>query len=303
MIPLVHGWLLIAALPLALTLLRAWPRVLCGVAMAGCALPFFLPASAPLLRAFALALSFLFLIKALMFAAGHVRPRGRIDFLLFIFTFAVVRWETPRRPDPRRAARSFLTGLGQFGLAWLIMIVVLRLDRHNPVQLFTAQVGFYLVVAAIFNLTEVVISLRGLDHADLFNNPLRSLTPGEFWGRRWNSWISHLLHRYVFLPAGGRRHPARGILAAFAASAVFHEVIADVGTRKFNGAMLAYFLIQGALVAVTARSPFVRRLARERPLVAWFLTTLLMLATGVLFIRGMDGIEPSYSWRRVFPPR
>jgi hypothetical protein len=298
----VAGSLVLAALALILFLLRDWPRILCAVALAGCALPFFLPPSAPLLRAFAAVLTCLLLVKALQFAAGHATPRGRFDFLLFILTFATVRWETPRRPDPRRAVRRLATGLFLLGLAWLVRDIVLRLDVHNPVQLFTSQLGLYLLVAGGCNLAAVKLCLRGLDHDDVFHNPFASRTPAEFWGRRWNSYVGHLLHRYVFLPAGGRRHPGRGVLAAFAASALLHEVVFDIGARVFNGGMLAYFLLQAALVTATSRSRFYRTLARETPVVAWLLTIVLMLLTGVLFVRGMDGVDPSYGWRRVFGP-
>ena len=304
MIPLSLGQCALLALPVTLALLRNWPRLLCSVAVAGCAIPFFLPVSGPLFRFVAMLFTCGMLIKALQFAAGHVRPRGKIDFVLFIFTtIAVVRWETPRRPDLRRAAFTLLIGLFQLGLVWLLVIVVPRLDAGNPVQLFTTQLGLYFLVAGFNNLTAVKLSLRGLDHDDGFNNPFGSLTPGEFWGRRWNTLVSQLLHRYVFLPVGGRRHPMRGMLAAFAVSGVFHELLADVGTLKFNGGMLGYFLLQGGLVAVTSKSRFVRRLVRDRPVLAWLLTTVLMLATGILFVRGMDGIDPSNAWRGVFPPK
>jgi hypothetical protein len=286
-----------------LVLLRNWPRLLCSVALAGCAIPFLLPTSEPLLRSVAVIFTCGLLIRALQFKAGDVRPQGRIDFLFFFITFiAVVRWATPRRPDLRRAALTLLTGLFQLGFVWLLVIVVPRLDARNPVQLFTTQLGLYLVVAGLCNLSSVKLSLRGLDHDDGFNNPFGSLTPSEFWGRRWNTMVSDLLHRYVFLPVGGRRYPLRGMLAAFAVSGVFHELIADVGTMQFNGGMLGYFALQGGLVAMTSRSRFYRRLARDAPVLAWFLTTVLMLGTGILFVYAMDGVDPSNAWRRVFSP-
>lgn len=302
MIPLIPGLLLMAALPFTLALLRDWPRLLCGVALAGCALPFFLPMSAPFSRTFAAAFTCLFLIKGLQFKAGHVRPQGRFDFLLFILSYVVVRWETPRRPDRRRAARTLLTGLFHLGLAWLLRDLVLRLDVHHPVQLFTSQLGVYLLAAGGCSLTSVKLSLRGLDHDDGFNKPFASVSPSEFWGQRWNNWISELLHRYVFLPSGGRRHPLRGLLAAFAVSGLFHELMFDIGTMRFNGGMLAFFLLQGGLVAVTAQSRLFRRLVRDLPVLAWLLTLILMLGTGILFVYGMDGADPSNGWRRVFGP-
>ncbi len=136
MTSIVPGLLLLAALPFALALLRDWPRLLCGVALASCALPFFLPLSAPFSRCFAAIFTCLFLVKSLQFSAGHVRPQGRFEFLLFLLSYVVVRWETPRRPDGRRAARTLFTGLFHLGLAWLLRDLVLRLDGHNPVQLF-----------------------------------------------------------------------------------------------------------------------------------------------------------------------
>ena len=182
------------------------------MALVSCALPFFLPLSAPFSRCFAAVFTCLFLVKALQFSAGHVRPQGRFEFLLFLLSYVVVRWETPRRPDRLRAARTLFTGLFHLGLAWLLRDLVLRLDGHNPVQLFTSQLGVYLLAAGFCNLTSVKFSLRGLDHDDGFNNPFASVSPSEFWGQRWNNWISELLHRYVFLPSGGRRHPLRGML-------------------------------------------------------------------------------------------
>jgi len=144
----------------------------------------------------------------------------------------------------------------------------------------------------------VSLSLRGLDYDDPFDNPLAARTPGEFWGRRWNTWVSHMLYRYVFLPSGGRRHPVRGTLAAFAVSGALHEGFVVVGTLGFSGWMGGFFLLQGALVAATSHSRPFRRLARRAPLATWAFTIVLMLATGTLFVRGADGIEPSDAWRR-----
>jgi len=70
--------------------------------------------------------------------------------------------------------------------------------------------------------------------------------------------------------------------AAFAVSGAFHEALFDLATMKFNGGMMAFFMVQGGLVAVTTRSRFFRRLVREAPALAWFVTLVLMLVTGIL---------------------
>lgn len=298
MIPAVPGLLALAALSMTLALLRHRSGLLRAVALAGCTLPFFISPSEPLLRAAATLLTLLFLVKALQYSAGHQTPRGLLDFLQFLIIPAVVRWENPRRPDAARAARTLLTSLMQLGLALLIMVVVLRLDRKNPVQLITTQIGIYLGLAAACNLAAVSLSLRGLDYDDPFDNPLAARTPGEFWGGRWNTWVNHTLYRYVFVPSGGRRHPVRGTLAAFAVSGALHEAMADAGTLAFSGWMFGYFLVQGALVVATSQSRSFRRLARRAPALTWALTVVVMLATGVMFVRGADGIDPSDAWLR-----
>lgn len=298
MIPPVPGLIALAALLVLLALLRHQPRLMRAVALAACVLPFFLPRSEPLLRAGVALATWLFLVKTLQYTAGHERPRGLLDLLQFLLIPAVVRWDNPRRPDPARAARSLGTGLLQIALAALLLVVVLRLDRRNPVQLITTQIGTYLVLAAAMNVAVVSLALRGLDYDDPFDSPLLSRTPAEFWGRRWNTWVNQMLYRYVFRPAGGRRHPVRGTLAAFAVSAAIHEALTDFATLSLSGWMGGFFLVQGGLVAVTSQSRSVRRLARRAPLLAWAMTAVVILGTGILFVRGMDGVDPSDAWSR-----
>lgn len=290
--------LAIAATLAALILLRNRPRAMCGVALAACVLPLLLPTSDPLLRAGTALLTWLFLVKTLQFAARHEAPTGVFDLLLFLTIPAVVRWQAARRPDYARALRSVVRGLGQLALMGLLTLTVISLDARNPVQLITTQVGIYLALAGVLNIAAATLSARGLDYDDPFDNPLAARTPAEFWSRRWNTWVSHMLHRYVFLPAGGRRHPLRGTLAAFAASAALHEGFVVVGLLTVSGWMGAYFLLQGVLVAVTSRWRPFRRLAREVPALGWLVTLAVLLASGTLLVRGADGLDPSQGWRR-----
>lgn len=298
MIPLAPGLVLLATAPVML----AWSRHRSGLmrigALSACALPFFLPAAEPFFRAAAALLTWLFLVKTLQYTAGHEKPTGFVDLLQFLVIPAVVRWETPRRKDPRRVWKTLLRGLGQLALALLLMIAVLQLDRTHPVQLITTQVGIYLALAGACNLAVVTLALRGLDFDDPFDNPLVARSPGEFWGRRWNTWVNHMLYRYVFVPSGGWRRPVRGTLAAFAVSGALHEGFVVVGTREFTGWMGGFFLAQGVLVAATSQSRSFRRLARHAPVLTWAFTLTALLTTGVMLVRGADGIDPSDAWRR-----
>ena len=298
MIAVLPGVFALLTAPVALALLGDRPRLMRIGALTAGGLPFFLPASEPLLRVAAALLTWLFLVKTLQYTAGHEKPVGFADLLQFLTIPAVVHWETPRRPDPYRASRAGLTGLTQIGAAFLLMVAVLQLDRRNLLQLITTQIGIYLGLAGACNLAVATLALRGLDYEDPFDNPLLARTPGEFWSRRWNTWVNHMLYRYVFVPSGGWRHPARGTFAAFAASAALHEGFVVVGTREFSGWMGGFFLLQGVLVAATSQSRSFRRLARRAPRLTSTFTLVVILATGIMLVRGIDGIDPSEAWRR-----
>lgn len=298
MLPLTAGVLLLATTPVILSLSRNRFPLMRVVALSACALPFLLPNNEPFFRAAAAILTWLFVVKTLQYTAGHEKPRGFVDLLQFLTIPAVVRWEVPRRKDPRRIWQTLLRGLVQLGLALVLMLAVLQLDRTHLVQLVTTQVGIYLSLAGACNLAVATLALRGLDYDDPFDNPLAARTPGEFWGRRWNTWVNHMLYRYVFVPLGGRRKPVRGTLAAFALSGALHEGFVVVGTRDFTGWMAGFFLVQGVLVVATSQSRSFRRLARRAPLLTWAFTLLAMLTTGVMLVRGADGIDPSDAWQR-----
>ena len=287
----------LVALPVVLALLgssRAWMR---AIAVMSCLLPFLLPAAEPFFRAAAALLTWLLLVKTLQYTAGHEKPQGFADLIQFLFIPAVVRWEQPRRKDTARAGRTAITSTLQLALAFLLMVMVLELDRHTQVQVITTELGIYLCLAGVCNLGAASLALRGLDYDDPFDNPLAARTPGEFWGRRWNTWVNHMLYRYVFVPSRGRRHPVRGTLA-FTASAALHEGFVVVGTREFTGWTGGFFLVQGVLVAATSQSRWFRRLSRRAPSVTWAFTMIMMMITGVMLVRGVDRIDPSHAWER-----
>ena len=149
------------------------------------------------------------------------------------------------------------------------------------------QVEVYLVAAGGFNILVAPLALRGIDYTDPFRSPFLAKSPAEFWGWRWNTWVNYLLHHYVFLPVGGKRHQALGVFAAFAISGLAHEAIFGFIACQVTGWMLVYFLTQAALVILTSRWRTYRTLMRRAPAVAWAFTMITMFATGSLFVHGV----------------
>jgi len=136
------------ATPLLLMLLRQRPAPLLAAALAGCAWPLLLPLDQPLWRAAGATLAGLMLVKSAQLAAGHERPQGALDTLLFLVIPAVAQWQQPRVPDPRRARRSFATGALQFGAALCLVAFLQLFAPTHPAQLLLVELYVYAGLAA-----------------------------------------------------------------------------------------------------------------------------------------------------------
>ncbi|MEK6607583.1 MAG: MBOAT family protein [Myxococcota bacterium] len=276
--------------PWGVALLRARPRALRAVALALCAVPLAIPVEHSVFRLFACIGLGTMCVKSFIAAAGHVPAPCYADFVAYLIVPAVTRWDAPRRRDWTRIARGVALGCLQVSTGLALMIVAVRLElRHGAAVVPLKQIELYLLIAGMANVAVAGLrATRGVDCDDAFHAPLLATSPADFWGRRWNTWVNATLYRYVFRPAGGRRQPARGTMAAFLVSGLVHEAMVDVASASFTGAMTAYFLLQGAAVAATSGWRPFRRLAAHVPAAAWLVTLTFMAVSGAIFVRGLD---------------
>lgn len=118
-------------------------------------------------------------------------------------------------------------------------------------------------------------------------DPFTAATPGEFW-QRWNVPAQQFFLRYVFLPAGGPRHPVRATMATFFVSGLVHEYVVGIAAGRIVGLQLAYFVLQGLGVLAGRRLQGLPR-AIQIPATAAF-----QLATSALFFASLDAALPFY---------
>ena len=276
--------------PWGIALLRANPVALRLAVPVVAALPF----SLPHFRFIAAVLAMVLVIKTLQAAARHERPQGYLNFALFLCLPVVARWEISGRADISRAIRSVLRGVALLALGIVIALTTTELKQSPVAFVILFQVELYLMAAGAFNILVAPLALRGIDYTDPFCSPFLAKSPADFWGRRWNTWVNHLLHRYVFLPVSGKRRVGLGVFAAFAVSGLVHEAIFTFIAWQVTGWMLVYFLSQAALVMLTSRWHAFRTLTRRAPALAWAFTMITMCATGALFVHGVtQALMPS----------
>ena len=81
------------------------------------------------------------------------------------------------------------------------------------------------------------------------NNVFAARGVADFWGQRWNLWMSDWFRQVIFRPM--RRRPALAVAVVFLVSGVIHEFVINLGLwlvtgRNQFGSMMVYFGLQAA---------------------------------------------------------
>lgn len=147
----------------------------------------------------------------------------------------------------RKGAVRILAGLGLFYLAFLIWQAPTRFHGVFWMMAVLALLFPALSLILHFGLLNVLTGFwrwRGVPAANLFNAPMRSLSLGEFWGRRWNIAFAEMTAVAVFRPLRQRYGEGAGRLGAFLFSGLAHELAISVPVQAGYGLPTLYFALQ-----------------------------------------------------------
>jgi MBOAT, membrane-bound O-acyltransferase family len=219
-----------------------------------------------------------------------------------VFTFLINLTSVVRRKladEPRPGFRANLSRFAAMTLAavpgGLLFAACYRVEWRSIPFAFehSAKVlAFFLLLVPAGAAGAAIWRLLGGWTREPMDNPFASTTPADFW-RRYNRPAQQFFLEDVFKPLGGRRHPIRGTLATFAVSGLFHEYLFDITVERIQGYQMAFFLIQGVAVILTARL----RPGGWGRVVAIAATLAFYLATATLFFASLDEILPFYERR------
>jgi MBOAT, membrane-bound O-acyltransferase family len=216
-----------------------------------------------------------------------------------VFTYLINLTSVVRRKladEPRPGFRADLRRLGLMTLAsvpgGLLFAACYRVDwRSIPfaVEHSAKVLAFFLLLVPAGAAGAAIWRLLGGWTREPMDNPFASITPADFW-RRYNRPAQQFFLEDVFKPLGGMRRPILGTLATFAISGLIHEYLFVITLRRVLGYQVAFFLIQGVAVVLTAR------LDPRGPwrAVGIAATLAFMLATGTLFFASIDEVLPFY---------
>ena len=173
-------------------------------------------------------------------------------------------------PVARPAGREWIAALGKTTLGAVLFWGAARVGPGPAlVRGWAGMVGLILLLHfGSFHVVALVWRRMGVDARPIMDAPLRSTALSEFWGKRWNLGFRQLSYDFIFRPLE-RVWDARGAMwAVFLASGLIHELVISVPARGGYGLPTAYFLAQGAGVALE-RSRAGRRLGLGRGMRGW----------------------------------
>jgi len=164
------------------------------------------------------------------------------------------------------------TGLG----AILLWMIARRVPSEWPLlQAWAGLVGMVLLAHfGSFQLVALLWRRAGVDAVPIMDKPVLSASLSEFWGRRWNLAFRQLGHEWIFRPL----HREIGVVGAgflvFVLSGLIHDLVISLPARGGYGLPTAYFVLQGAGVALE-RSQLGRRLGLRGGVNGWLFMALL----------------------------
>jgi hypothetical protein len=183
-----------------------------------------------------------------------------------------------RAPTPQRSSWLWATSRTLLGVA-LLWVVARFVPQGQPLlRGWVGMVGLILLLHfGTFQIVALAWQSVGVNAEPIMRGPLRSISLGEFWGKRWNLGFRQLTHELIFRPSYRLVGPEAAGFLVFAASGLVHDLVISVPARGGYGLPTLYFLLQGFGVTVE-RSQFGKRLGLARGGRGWFFMMVFLLA-------------------------
>jgi len=170
----------------------------------------------------------------------------------------------------RPAAREWLAALSKTAWGALLVWWVARMTPGPALARgWVGMIGLILILHfGSFHLVALAWQRLGVDARPIMDAPLGARSLSEFWGQRWNLGFRQLSYDFLFRPLERVCGARAAMWTVFLASGMIHELVISVPARGGYGLPTAYFLAQGAGVAVE-RSRAGRRLGLGRGMRGW----------------------------------
>lgn len=142
--------------------------------------------------------------------------------------------------------REWVTALVKMSLGLVLLTAVAPRISSPIVRGWLGMIGtVFLLHFGAFHVLSCFWRAQGVAAVPLMDEPIKSQSLAEFWGRRWNRAFRDLTHRFLFLPLAPRIGAASALMAGFIVSGLIHDAVISWPADSGWGWPTAYFLLQG----------------------------------------------------------
>lgn len=180
-----------------------------------------------------------------------------------------------RAPSPQSTAWLWAALKTTLGVI-LLWVVPRSIAQGQPLlRGWLGMLGLILLLHfGTFEIAALLWQSLGVNAKPIMSAPLRSESLGEFWGKRWNLGFRQLAHELILLPLHRTVGVATASFLVFVASGLIHDLVISLPARAGYGLPTAYFILQGAGVAIE-HSGFGKRLGLGHGARGWLFMALV----------------------------
>jgi len=198
--------------------------------------------------AFGAAMIVLVMILKIVSASQRRAPDFWLTLLLSVDSMRRVR--PANRSLVLSALARCVSSVVGFAAVWLACWQVVKCTGASGIWLgWLGAPMVWLMGEALGDLTRVTLLPTGRLMPHPHSNVFASRSVADFWGRRWNVWMSDWFRQIVFHPL--HQHPVFAVILVFVLSGIVHELVINLVLwlltgRNLLGSMMAYFGLQAA---------------------------------------------------------
>jgi hypothetical protein len=189
-----------------------------------------------------------------------------------------------RQHVSRPAPTSWLWAIIETALGAIVLWMVARsVPQGEP--LIRGWLGMFGLILLLHFGTFQIVSLGwrsiGVNAEPIMSAPLRSVSLGEFWGKRWNLGFRQLAHQLIFGPLRRTIGAGAAGFLVFGVSGLIHDLVISLPARGGYGLPTLYFLLQGTGMTIE-HSRFGKRLGLGQGVRGW--TFMMAFLAAPLFL-------------------